>query len=412
MRSWPQLLVTLAGVIMLVVAAGLANMVLGGAVPADSGAGRTGAANTASATQVAQAGASSTLGTRSPLAPATPTAIPPLGRSSPASPSGLPGLPSVGTSVAAASTPVRTAPAGPSTAGSGGPAPPSSGASVAGGSNSIPLLVSPPAAAAAAPAAPTPASGQSGPAGSPIFSGDAQSGAGTAPVASAGTQTDMAGSPILLPTPTPSGVPTIYTGAPSTGQTGGGSFSSSQAPTPTPRPTNTAVTVPTATSGPVTPACPTPITVIPPTGTVMLTLLPSSCSIRTNDIFFVEIQVAAGSTTVDGVSAFVSYDSARLALVDANGSAAASLAKCSPPGPLDTDLPSPASPGSIAYSAGKLSGTLPSGTFCLARAYFKALAPGAVPLTFASTMPRKSDATSGGRSVIANSLPSTMITVQ
>jgi hypothetical protein len=109
-------------------------------------------------------------------------------------------------------------------------------------------------------------------------------------------------------------------------------------------------------------------------GSVVLSIDPSSKSVPPGTIFTVDIKIAAGSQVVDAADSYLSFDRNYLRVVDASGNEANSI---TPGTALPVVLQNSAdnSQGRIAYSAGKqLGGVSPSGDFILATIRFKAIA--------------------------------------
>ena len=107
---------------------------------------------------------------------------------------------------------------------------------------------------------------------------------------------------------------------------------------------------------------------------VDMSIVPASQSVMVNDTFTVDIQLS-GSDPVRGASAYIDFDATKL-----------EVQSITPGTALDTVLQNAFDNGAghIDYSAGKLSGTLPTGTFTLATIEFEALAVTGTPtqLTF------------------------------
>ena len=107
---------------------------------------------------------------------------------------------------------------------------------------------------------------------------------------------------------------------------------------------------------------------------VNMSIVPASQSVTVGDTFTVDIQLS-GTDPVRGASAYIDFDATKL-----------EVESITPGTALDTVLQNAFdnSAGHIDYSAGKLSGTLPTGTFTLATIEFEALAVTSTPaqLTF------------------------------
>jgi hypothetical protein len=129
--------------------------------------------------------------------------------------------------------------------------------------------------------------------------------------------------------------------------------------------------------------------------------VPSSATASVGEIFVLPIQIEAGDQPVDGAEAHVDFDPAVLRVVDAGGSPTDEITGVA--AHLDTELQNRVdnAAGTIAYSAGALSGEAPSGTFDLAQVRFQALQKSrAADLTFVSSGARRSDVAFGGASVL------------
>jgi hypothetical protein len=107
---------------------------------------------------------------------------------------------------------------------------------------------------------------------------------------------------------------------------------------------------------------------------VNMSIVPASQSAMVGDFFTVDIQLS-GTDPVRGASAYIDFDATKL-----------EVQSITPGTALDTVLQNAFDnvAGTIDYSAGKLSGTLPTGTFTLATIEFEALAVTSTPtqLTF------------------------------
>jgi len=139
-----------------------------------------------------------------------------------------------------------------------------------------------------------------------------------------------------------------------------------------------------------------------PAGSAYVNVNPQCSSVAEGEIFAVEIQVVAGSQAVDGAEVHVDFDPLYLQVVDAGGNPASTIESS---GILDLLFQNSvdSAAGGIDFAAGTF-GAEPSDTFVLATVRFKALwGTGGVstPLTFVRQLPRKTDATHGGSSVLA-----------
>jgi hypothetical protein len=138
-------------------------------------------------------------------------------------------------------------------------------------------------------------------------------------------------------------------------------------------------------------------------GDVVIQLDPASPSVAKDAIFTVDIEVVAGSQPVDGAEVHLDFDESYLQVVDAGGNPVSTIENS---GILDVPIQNSVDNGEgrIDFAAGTFSGTPPSGTFVLATIRFKALwgtGGGSTPLTFSTQLPRKTDATYEGGSVLA-----------
>jgi len=110
------------------------------------------------------------------------------------------------------------------------------------------------------------------------------------------------------------------------------------------------------------------------TGSVVISIDPSSKSVSPGTIFTLDIKIAAGGQAVDAADSYLSFDRNYLRVVDASSNETNSII---PGATLPVVLQNSAdnSQGHIAYSAGKqLGGVSPSGDFVLATIHFKAIA--------------------------------------
>jgi hypothetical protein len=129
------------------------------------------------------------------------------------------------------------------------------------------------------------------------------------------------------------------------------------------------------------------------TGTVIVSLNPSSASVAKDQIFTVDIQIVAGAQQVDAAEIFLSFSQTYLQVVDADpvkdGVQIEDLSGWD--SPLANAVYTDTEPAQIHFAAGIFgSGTKPSGTFSLARISFKALkgtAGGSTPLFFGTVLP-------------------------
>jgi C1A family cysteine protease len=126
---------------------------------------------------------------------------------------------------------------------------------------------------------------------------------------------------------------------------------------------------------------PTTVPITLHVGRVAVDIVPAEYTAMGNESFSVEIRLS-GTVPVRGASAFIDFDQTKL-----------EVQSITPGGSLDTVLENTYDnvAGTIDYSAGKLSGTLPTGTFTLATIEFKALAEtgSSTPLTFVYVGPNR-----------------------
>jgi len=116
------------------------------------------------------------------------------------------------------------------------------------------------------------------------------------------------------------------------------------------------------------------VTVAPVSPTGSMSIVPASYSAVVNDTFTVDIELSSADP-VRGASACIDFDKTKLEVQSITPGAALNTV-------LQNHYDNVA--GAIDYSAGKLTGTLPTGTFALATIEFKALAETTTPtpLTF------------------------------
>jgi hypothetical protein len=136
---------------------------------------------------------------------------------------------------------------------------------------------------------------------------------------------------------------------------------------------------------------------------IELRLDPPSPSVAVGNLFDLAIRVDAGSQPVDGAEVHLDFDPAYLQVVDASGDPAGEIEDS---GVLTTLIINQAnnSTGQIDFAAGMLQGELPSGTFLLATVHFRALtstAAGSTSVAFVTELPRQTNVTYSGHSVLA-----------
>jgi hypothetical protein len=126
---------------------------------------------------------------------------------------------------------------------------------------------------------------------------------------------------------------------------------------------------------------------------VSLSVVPSNYTAVVNETFTVDIELS-GPDSVRGAMVYIDFDNTYLEVQSITPGAALDTV-------LDNDYDNGI--GAINYSAGKLTGTMPTGTFTLATIEFKALAEtgSTTSLTFVSTTGRVTDViTTGSVSVL------------
>jgi len=130
----------------------------------------------------------------------------------------------------------------------------------------------------------------------------------------------------------------------------------------------------------------------PATGPVILAITPVTTTIGVGRTFTASVFVEAFTQTVDGAAAYLNFDPAYLQVVTMT-------AEATFPYILQNEFDN--TTGEINFAAGNLTPPHPSGTFALVTITFTAVAETTgTPLTFNSTIPRQSDATLGGASVL------------
>ena len=145
-------------------------------------------------------------------------------------------------------------------------------------------------------------------------------------------------------------------------------------------------------------------------GPVQVSIEPPSSSVKRDEVFALQIQVAAGSQPVDGAEVHLDFDAAHLQVVDGSGQAADTIKSGDI---LDLTIQNNVDneQGTIDFAAGTLSGGR-TGTFVLATIRFKALQTTNgtnIPLTFVSRGGNPTNVTYGGDSVLAGTTGGTII---
>jgi len=147
------------------------------------------------------------------------------------------------------------------------------------------------------------------------------------------------------------------------------------------------------------------------TGTVQISIEPLSSSVVKDQVFAVDIRVAADGQFVDGAEVHLDFDPLYLEVVNGDGQPASEIESGEIFDVLLRNHVNNAA-GEIDFAAGKLFGELPSGTFVLATIRFKALqgtGGSNTQLAFSTELPRKTDVTYGGSSVLASTTSGSMI---
>lgn len=167
-------------------------------------------------------------------------------------------------------------------------------------------------------------------------------------------------------------------------------------PTATPVPPTATPVTPTATS---VPPSPTPTAL--PDANVILAAIPGAGPFHTGDSFDLLVQVQAGLQSVDGAAAYLDFDPSVLAVTGiSEGTDLSAVLQNS----FDNSL------GRIDYAAGNLGAPYPQGTFSLMTVHFTSLASSAgSEISFASTQPRRSEATFGGKSIFYRAENATVV---
>lgn len=134
---------------------------------------------------------------------------------------------------------------------------------------------------------------------------------------------------------------------------------------------------------------------------VLLAINPSTKTVNVNENFDLTVEVQAGTQHVDGAAGYLNFDAGRLQVVSLT--AGSSL-----PTIIASNFDN--TQGHVDFAAGKLGAPYPAGTFTMVTVTFKALATTTgVQVLFNADMPRMSDVTSNGASVITGRTPGTVI---
>ena len=227
---------------------------------------------------------------------------------------------------------------------------------------------------------------------------------------SAGESYSIELAPTSTPTATPTASPTAtITATPTSSLTPTATKTSTVTMTPSPTATATNTLTPSPTdvyTATPSPTATTTATVTPspsptPAGPVILAALTPGAPVYTGQTFDLIIQVQAGSQSVDGASAYLNFDPAVLQVVSVT--AGSSL-------PVTIQNTYDNSLGHVDYAAGSFSAPFPSGSFSLLTVTFRALVVSAgTAIQFNAAMPRNSDATFGGASVLYHTTDSTLV---
>ncbi len=127
-------------------------------------------------------------------------------------------------------------------------------------------------------------------------------------------------------------------------------------------------------------------------GTVDLRLEPGSQSVSAGDVVTLTVWVEAGTQTIDGAQASLDFDPTQLQVVAVTGNAV--------PLPLTLQNTYNNTAGTVDDAAGTL-GTQPTGRFALVEITFRVVATGGdAAVSFHHGLPRDSDVTQGGTSVL------------
>jgi len=183
-----------------------------------------------------------------------------------------------------------------------------------------------------------------------------------------------------------------------------------------PSPTATRTTTPVVSPTPTRTQTPSPtasyVPTVTPTRTpqagrsVYVTINPGSTAVVKDQVFTVDIQVAAGSQLIDGAEIHLYFDPTYLQVVDAAGNPASEIQSNGYLSQVIRNVVyTDTAQGRIFFAAGAL-GTdpRPSGTFPLATVRFKArwgTGGGNTALVFGVQLPYQTDVTFGGNSVLA-----------
>ena len=140
-------------------------------------------------------------------------------------------------------------------------------------------------------------------------------------------------------------------------------------------------------------------------GTVTLSLAPASSTIPVGQVVNINLQVAAGSQSVDGVAAYLNFDPTVFQVVDSSGNPTTTIDD--PGTPLNVELLNNVdnTNGQIDYAVGTLGSSPPTGTFTVGTIHLKAIAPSSgsnLSFAFDAANNRITNVTLKGVSVLGN----------
>ena len=129
--------------------------------------------------------------------------------------------------------------------------------------------------------------------------------------------------------------------------------------------------------------------------------MPSAPTVSVNQTFTMTVQVQAGTQSVDGASAYINFDPNYLQVASLSGGSTL---------PLEIQKTFDNAAGQINFAAGKVTSPYPSGTFTLLTIVFTAThTTTGTPISFATTLPRQTDVTYTGQSVLRTASPATVV---
>jgi hypothetical protein len=131
----------------------------------------------------------------------------------------------------------------------------------------------------------------------------------------------------------------------------------------------------------------------PSAGNALIVVYPTTSTVAIGDVFTVTVQLQSGSQLVDGAQASLDFDPTLLQVKSLTGNSAAF--------PLVLQSTFSNTAGTIDYAAGTLS-NFPSGDISLVQIQFEVIGgPASTPLSFHYGLPRQTDVTYGGASILA-----------